>query len=127
MDDIAKARTVPCPVCKMGADQRCVDIAQGGPEGGGPQVDGVHQPRIYRAYLVAVVVAENQAIELEARFESVIAEIRSLHQPAGRLMGDGHPEGGYAWCQSCGGGGPNEYPTAWPCPTFQALPPEEKP
>jgi hypothetical protein len=121
VSDLEKARTAPCPVCKMGAGQRCVDIANSGPDGGGPEVDGVHQPRIYRAYLVGEAIAENWAAELEA----VIDQIRELHQPAGRLEGDGLPEGGWAWCKTCGGGGPNEYPTAWPCPTFLALPPKE--
>jgi hypothetical protein len=69
VNDIEKARTVPCPVCKMGAGQRCVDIANSGPDGGGPEVDGVHQPRIYRAYLVGEAIAENVAYELRIVLE----------------------------------------------------------
>jgi hypothetical protein len=67
--DIERARTVPCPICKMGAGQRCVDIANSGPDGGGPEVDGVHQPRIYRAYLVGEAIAENVAYELRIVLE----------------------------------------------------------
>jgi hypothetical protein len=82
MDDITKARGVPCPVCKMGADQRCVDIAQAGPEGGGPAVDGVHQPRIYRAYLVGEAIAENLAYDLQVEID----ELRGLLNGADYLV-----------------------------------------
>lgn len=68
-DDVTKARMVPCPVCKVGTNRRCVDIAKGGPDGGGPEVDGVHQPRIYRAYVVAEADAHNRAVELAAELE----------------------------------------------------------
>jgi hypothetical protein len=63
MTDIEKARAVPCPGCKMPAGSRCVDIETG------VEVDGVHQVRIYRAYVVAEADAHNRAIELEAEVE----------------------------------------------------------
>jgi hypothetical protein len=86
VNDLEKARTVPCPICRVAADQRCVDIANAGPDGGGPQqLDGVHQPRIYQAYVVAEADAHNRAVELEAevdRLRTRLADFKALARAA---------------------------------------------
>jgi hypothetical protein len=57
----------------------------------------------------------------------VLAEVEAkrrlleLHCCAGILTGAGYADGGFTWCTTCGGGGPNEYPTEWPCPTLRLL------
>jgi hypothetical protein len=63
MNDLEKARSVPCPGCKMPAGSACVDLETGA------EATGVHQVRIYRAYVVAEADAHNRAVELEAEVE----------------------------------------------------------
>jgi hypothetical protein len=65
VNDLDKARTVPCPVsaCKMPAGRACID-----PDTGADS-PGVHQARIYRAYVVDEAIAHNHAIELAAALE----------------------------------------------------------
>lgn len=67
MTDVEKALSVPCPACKMAADQKCVDLDTGA------KVDGVHSTRIYRAYVVAESDAHNRAVELEVEVERLRA------------------------------------------------------
>ncbi len=63
MDDLKKALAHPCPGCKVEAGRGCVDIETGA------EVTGVHQNRIYRAYVVAEADAHNRAVELAAEVE----------------------------------------------------------
>lgn len=71
MNDLEKALTGPCPGCKMPADSGCVDIETGA------AVTGVHQVRIYRAYVVDEADAHNRAIELEDRLADLDAIARA--------------------------------------------------
>lgn len=114
MNDLEKALTVSCPGCKRPAGSACVDLETL------REVTGVHQVRIYRAYVVSEAIAENEAYELRA----ALVAIRDLHREGGRLTGEGYPEGGFAWCKTCGSGEPHEYPTHWPCATLRAIPEE---
>jgi hypothetical protein len=72
MDDLERARTVPCPGCKMPAGSACVDLETGA------EATGVHQVRIYRAYVVAEADAHNRAAALEAEVE----RLRSSAEPS---------------------------------------------
>lgn len=67
MSDLEKARGVPCPGCKMPAGSACVDLETGA------EATGVHQVRIYRAYVVGEADAHNRAVELEAEVERIRA------------------------------------------------------
>ncbi len=77
MNDIERARGVPCPGCKRPAGTRCVDLDSN------TEVDGVHQVRIYRAYVVAEAVAHNRAVELEAEVERLRAQLAAVTGQAG--------------------------------------------
>lgn len=70
MNDVEKARTVPCPDCKRPAGSKCVHIETN------VETTGVHSSRIYRAYLVGEAIAENRAIDLEAALDEVLNAFR---------------------------------------------------
>lgn len=79
MSDIAKARDVPCPGCKVPAGSYCVDLDTG------ERVAGVHNTRIYRAYVVAEADAHNRAVELAAEVERLrdrLADFEALARAA---------------------------------------------
>ena len=95
MNDLDYARTVPCPACKMLADSSCIDPDTGA------KVNGVHQTRIYRAYVVAEAGAHNRAVELAAEVDTLksrIAELEPLARAAIHYMNcrDGEVGGAYA-------------------------------
>jgi len=72
VNDLEMARTVPCPGCKRPADAPCIDLESG------REVPGVHQVRIYRAYVVAEADAHNRAVEMTDRVRDlVIAGVRN--------------------------------------------------
>jgi hypothetical protein len=63
VNDLDKARTVPCPDCKRPAGSKCVHLETLA------ETNGVHSSRIYRAYLVGEAIAENVAYELRIALE----------------------------------------------------------
>ncbi len=71
MDDLKKALAHPCPGCKVEAGRGCVDIETGA------EVTGVHQNRIYRAYVVDEADAHNRAVELAAEVERLREQLAS--------------------------------------------------
>jgi len=79
VSDVGIALTVPCPGCKMPADAACVDLETGA------KVEGVHQNRVYRAYVVAEADAHNRAVELAAEVERLktrLADFEALARAA---------------------------------------------
>lgn len=72
MNDLERARSVPCPGCKMPAGSACIDLETGA------EATGVHQVRIYRAYVVAEADAHNRAVELEAEVEQLRGLVTDL-------------------------------------------------
>lgn len=72
MNDLDYARTVPCPACKMLADSSCIDPDTGA------KVNGVHQTRIYRAYVVAEAGAHNRAVELATEVDQLRTRVATL-------------------------------------------------
>jgi hypothetical protein len=83
-------------------------------DGKGYPRNGPHIARWDPARVLAEVELERADIEAKRR-------ILELHQPGGRLEGDGYPEGGFVWCETCGSGEPYEYPVRWPCATIKLL------
>jgi hypothetical protein len=82
MSDLEKARTVPCPGCKRPAGSACVDLETGA------EATGVHQVRIYRAYVVAEADAHNRAVELEAEVQRLNVRLTAAHEALTRVEDD---------------------------------------